>query len=70
MKRMKLIVLLVLVMALSAIVLQNRQAVEVHFFWMTGKVPAIVLLFLTAAGGLSSGLLLSLLMKGRKRPAS
>jgi len=68
MKTMKLILLLVLVIALSAIVLQNRVAVQVHFLWLTGELPAILLLFLTTAGGLILGLLLSLLIRGSRKP--
>jgi len=50
----KLVLLLVLVAALAAVVLQNQASWEVRFLWLTGEVPGIIQLFLTAAaGGLS-----------------
>jgi len=68
MTKMKLMLVLVLVVALSALVLQNRAAVQVHFLWLTGEMPVVLLLFLTAAGGFVLGVLTSLLLKSRTKP--
>lgn len=63
MKKAKLALVLILSLALVLIVVQNTAPVEARFLWMTAEVPAIVLLFLTAAGGFVSGLLVALLAK-------
>jgi uncharacterized integral membrane protein len=59
----KLVLLLVLVAALAAVVLQNQAAWEVRFLWLTGEVPGIILLFLTAAAGFIAGIAVALLVK-------
>ena len=64
MKTTKLVVLLVLVVALAAIVLQNTAPVQVSFLWMSGKAPAVLLLFLTASAGFTVGLLVALVRGG------
>ena len=63
MKSVKLLVLLVLIVALAAAVLQNQASWQVHFLWLTGEVPGIVLLFLTAAAGFIMGIAVALLVK-------
>lgn len=64
MKRIKLIFLLTISLALVLVVVQNTAPVNARFLWLTTEVPVIVLLlFLTAAGGFVSGLLAALLAK-------
>ena len=68
MKSPKLILLLVLVAIVTAVVLQNQSSWEVRFLWMTGDVPGVILLFLTAAAGFVVGTTVALLMKRDARP--
>lgn len=63
MKSIKLVLLLVLVVALAAVVLQNQAPWQVRFLWLNGEVPGIILLFLTAAAGFIAGLTVALLVK-------
>lgn len=63
MKSLKLVLLLVLVAALAAVVLQNQAPWEVRFLWMTGEMSGIVVLFLTAAAGFIAGLTVALLVR-------
>jgi len=63
MKIMKLVFLFTLSLALVLVVVQNTAPVQVRFLWLTAEVPAIVLLFLTAAGGFVSGLLVALIVR-------
>ena len=58
MKTIKLVLLLMLAVALVAVVIQNTATIQVRFLWPTGEVSGILLLFLTAAGGVSQGYLL------------
>lgn len=67
-KSIKLALLLVLVVALAAVVLQNQAPWQVRFLWLTGEVPGIILLFLTAAAGFSVGITVALLLKHRAKP--
>lgn len=62
-KSIKLALLLVLIVALAALVLQNQAPWQVRFLWLTGEVPAVILLFLTAAAGFVAGLTVALLVK-------
>lgn len=64
MKRMKLVLLLALMLALLLLVVQNTAPVHARFLWFTAEMPVIVLLFLAAAGGFFSGLLVALFVKG------
>ena len=64
MKGIKLAFLLTLSLALALVVIQNTAPVQARFLWFTAEVPAIVLLFLTAAAGFISGLLVALLIRG------
>ena len=63
MKRIKLVFLLTISLALVLVVVQNTARFNARFLWLTADVPVIVLLFLTAAGGFVSGLLSALLVK-------
>jgi uncharacterized integral membrane protein len=65
MKSIKLSLLVTLVIALAAVVLQNQDPWEVRFLWFSGHVPGIILLFLTATAGFIAGISLSLLAKHR-----
>lgn len=68
MKPIKLALLLVLVVALATLVLQNQAPWRVRFLWLTGEVPGIIVLFLTAAAGLIAGITVALLVKRGARP--
>ena len=69
MKSIKLILLLVLVVALVAVTLQNQASWEVRFLWMSGNIPGIILLFLTAVVGFVAGVTVTLLVKrGANQP--
>ncbi|GAA5496806.1 hypothetical protein Rhal01_02991 [Rubritalea halochordaticola] len=63
MKTTKLLLLLLLVALLSALVIQNRGLLPVKFLWLSGEISGIVLLFLTAASGFVTGIIVTLLMK-------
>ncbi|MFO8089608.1 MAG: LapA family protein [Desulfatiglandaceae bacterium] len=63
MKAIKLVLLLVLVVALAAVVLQNQAPWQVRFLWLTGEVPGIIVLFLTAVAGFIAGITVALLLK-------
>lgn len=68
MKSIKLALLLVLVVALAALVLQNQAPWQVRFLWLTGEVPGIILLFLTAAASFIAGIAVALLVKRGTEP--
>ena len=70
MKRIKLVFLLVLSLALVTVVAQNTVPVQAHFLWYTAEIPAIVLLILTGAGGFVSGLLVAILLRGGAKSES
>lgn len=63
MNGIKLALLLTLSLALVLVVIQNTAPVQARFLWFTAEVPAIVLLFLTAAAGFIAGLLVALLIR-------
>ncbi|WP_300464548.1 LapA family protein [Desulfobacula sp.] len=63
MKSIKLVLLLVLVVSLAAVVFQNQAPLQVHFLWLTGEVPGIILMLLTAAAGFIMGITATLLVK-------
>ncbi len=63
MKKVKLGFLLALSLALVLLVAQNTDPVHARFLWFAAEIPAIVLLFLTAAGGFVAGLLVAILLK-------
>jgi uncharacterized integral membrane protein len=63
MKAAKLVVILVLVGVLAAAVLQNQASWQVRFLWLSGEMPGIILLFLTAAAGFAVGVTVAFLMQ-------
>ena len=63
MKSIKLILLLVLAVALAAVTFQNQQTWEVRFLWLSGNMPGIILLFLTAVVGFVAGITVTLLLR-------
>ncbi|MDZ7721537.1 MAG: LapA family protein [candidate division KSB1 bacterium] len=50
------------------VVSQNQAPWHVRFLWLTGDVPGIILLFLTAATGFIAGITATLLVKRRAKP--
>lgn len=68
MKPIKLALLLVLVAASAALVLQNQAPWQVRFLWLTGEVLGIILLFLTAAAGFIASITVALLVKRGAKP--
>ena len=70
MNAIKLVLLVVLVIASTAVVFQNQALWQVHFLWLTSDVPAIILLFLTLAAGFIMGFVAALLVKRGKKSAS
>jgi len=68
MKSIKLVLLLVLIVALAAVVLQNQAPWQVRFLWLNIEMPGIALLFLTAAAGFIAGLTVALLVKCDVKP--
>jgi len=67
MKLIKLGLLVALVIASTAVVIQNQESWEVRFLWLTSDVPAIVLLFLTLAAGFIMGVVVALLVRRNKK---
>lgn len=63
MKSIKLVLLILLIVVLGMFVLQNQVVWQVRFLWLTGEVPAIILLFLTATSGFIAGITTALLLK-------
>jgi uncharacterized integral membrane protein len=63
MKKLKLALILVISLFLALVVVQNTTPVQGRFLWFTAEVPAIILLFLTVAGGFILGLLVAMLIK-------
>jgi len=70
MKKVRLVIMVIIVLALMVLAVQNTSPVEAHFLWMSAEIPAVVLLFLTAAGGFVVGLLVALLVKRGAKPKS
>ena len=70
MKNVKLAVLLTIVLTLVVVVVQNTAPVRTRFLWLTADVPAVLLLFLTAAGGFAAGILVALLMRKQTKRSS
>ncbi|PKL46159.1 MAG: hypothetical protein CVV42_17535 [Candidatus Riflebacteria bacterium HGW-Riflebacteria-2] len=63
MKSLKLVLLVLMVAALTAVVVQNQAPWPVRFLWMSGEMPGIILLFLTTAAGFIMGITVTLMMK-------
>jgi len=68
MKSIRPFLLLGLVVALAAVVLQNQDPWQVRFLWMTGEMPGIILLFSTATAGFVAGITAAFLMARGARP--
>lgn len=64
MKKTKLVLALLLVIAVALVIVQNSAPVQARLFWMTLEVPVFVLLFITATGGFLTGLLAALIVRG------
>ncbi|MCF8145241.1 MAG: LapA family protein [Deltaproteobacteria bacterium] len=64
MKTAKLVSLLVLAMALVVVIFQNTSPVQIRFLWLSGGVPIVLLLLMTAVGGFVMGLIVAMLIKG------
>lgn len=47
---------------------RNQASWQVRFLWLTGEVPGIILLLLTAAVGFVAGITVALLMKRGAKP--
>lgn len=60
MRNIKLIGILVLVTALGALIVQNRDPVQTHFLMVTVEMSHILVLLLTAGMGFVLGLLVAL----------
>ena len=63
MKTTKLMSLLALMMALSAVLIQNQSDWQFRFLWFTVEMPSAILLFLTMVAGLLLGFIISILLK-------
>jgi hypothetical protein len=46
----------------------DRSSIEIRFLWLTGEVPGIILLFLTAAAGFIVGIAVALLVRHGAKP--
>jgi uncharacterized integral membrane protein len=68
MRSTKLVLLLALAVALTAVVLQNQAPWQVRFLWLSGEIPGVILLFLTAAAGFIAGITVALLVKRGPKP--
>jgi uncharacterized integral membrane protein len=65
MKRLKIIALLVIAVALATVVIQNTGPVQTRLLWVTVEMPLVLLLLLTALAGFCLGLLVSVLPKAK-----
>ena len=66
-KHVKLLSMSVVGLLLAILILQNRTPIPARFLWLTGEIPAILLLVLTAIGGVIVGLLLALYIRDRRK---
>ena len=66
MRTMKLVLIAAVFLSILLVILQNRTPIQGHFLWLTAEVPAILLLFFTAMGGVVLGLLVALFTKSDK----
>ncbi len=57
MRKIKLVLIFGVSLALLLIVIQNTTPVQTRFLWFSGEAPVILLLVLTGAGGFILGLL-------------
>ena len=66
MRIVKQVLLVVVGVFLAIVILQNTAPVRVQFLWMSGQMATVLLLFLTASGGFAMGVIVTLLIKGKK----
>ncbi len=69
-KKLRMLLLLAIGLALVLVVAQNSAPVRAHFLWMTAELPVFVMLFLTASAGFVAGLLVAVSVRGRAKPRS
>ncbi len=69
-KKVKLIFLLLLIVALFLVVVQNSAVVHARFLWLSADVPLVTLLLLTTAAGFLAGLLTVLIFKSGRTAKS
>jgi uncharacterized integral membrane protein len=67
MKIFKLVVVLIVAVLLVLLIFQNMTEVPIHFLWLSGELPAALLLFLSLAGGLVIGITTALMLKRGKK---
>lgn len=67
MKKIKMIIILIISIAIALIILQNTARTQAHFLWFTAEIPMIVLLFFTALGGFVLGLFVALFKRGNTK---
>lgn len=67
MKIFKLAAVLILAVLMVLLIFQNMTEVPIHFLWLSGELPATLLLFITLAGGFIIGITAALILRrGRK----
>ncbi len=66
-KKVKLGLILIISIGLVLLVVQNTTPVPARFLWFTAEIPAILLLFLTTAGGFVLGMLVTMLVQRHKK---
>lgn len=67
MKALKLVLLVLMVIASTAVVVQNQSSWPVRFLWMSGEIPGIILLFLPTTAGFIMGISVALMIKRDKK---
>jgi uncharacterized integral membrane protein len=67
MKKIKIFLISIFIIAIALVILQNTARVQAHFLWFTAEISVIVLLFFTALGGFFLGLLVMLLKRGNAK---
>ncbi len=67
-KYFKTIVILLLAIVVVIVVLQNREPVETRLLWETVTMPLAVLLATTTGIGFALGILVSVIVRYRRRP--
>jgi len=65
-RKIKLVSIITIGLALGLIIGQNTTPIQGHFLWFTGEMPAILLLLLTASGGFILGILVPLFIKKKQ----
>jgi uncharacterized integral membrane protein len=66
MRNFKLIVASILAILVAIVVVQNRDPVATHVLFASIQMPLAILLFITAATGFALGVLLTLILHGRR----